>query len=154
MNLYSNPLIEHSRRPQNFRKIEDASLSQTKCNSLCGDEVTIFVKLATSQHCGAWELTFLSDISFTGQSCSVATACASLMTEALVGLSCASAIRKAEHLKQVVQGLATDSSLGTRGLEDFAQIAEGLKGFPGRLSCSLLGVDAFLDCLEGVSNGG
>ncbi|HMB60623.1 MAG TPA: SUF system NifU family Fe-S cluster assembly protein, partial [Xanthomonadales bacterium] len=75
--LYQEVIFDHNRNPRNFREIEDADRRIDGFNPLCGDRMTLFLKLDGN---------IVSDASFQGQGCAISTASASLMTEMLIGL--------------------------------------------------------------------
>src|SRR5260370_38326211 len=74
--LYQEVILDHSKRPRNFREIEGASGKAEGFNPLCGDKATVYVRL---------EGDVVKDVSFKGAGCSISTASASMMTEALKG---------------------------------------------------------------------
>ena len=74
--LYQEVVIDHSKRPRNFRKVEDATRTAEGFNPLCGDQLTLYVKLANG---------VIEDIAFQGAGCAISKASASLMTAALKG---------------------------------------------------------------------
>src|SRR3974377_374949 len=74
--LYQEVILDHHKRPRNFRKLEGTSRHVEGYNPLCGDKVTVYVKL---------ENDVVKDISFQGSGCAISTASASMMTESLKG---------------------------------------------------------------------
>ena len=74
--LYQEVILDHNRRPRNFRAIEQASRTQEGYNPLCGDRLTLYVKLDGDR---------IGDVAFQGSGCAISKASASLMTEALKG---------------------------------------------------------------------
>ena len=70
--LYQEVILDHNRRPRNFRAIDEASRTQEGYNPLCGDRLTLYVKLDGDR---------ISDVSFQGTGCAISKASASLMTE-------------------------------------------------------------------------
>src|SRR5690242_16691136 len=74
--LYQELILEHSRRPKNYRAIEGADRVVESRNPLCGDELTLWLKLDGDR---------VSDASFQGSGCAISRASASLMTEAVKG---------------------------------------------------------------------
>jgi SUF system NifU family Fe-S assembly protein len=75
--LYQEVIIDHARRPRNFRQLEGASQRVEAVNPLCGDQLTLYIQLAD----GA-----IADIAFEGNGCAISQASASLMTMAMKGL--------------------------------------------------------------------
>src|ERR1700739_870196 len=74
--LYRDVILDHNRRPRNFGSLVSAEPSGEGCNPLCGDRLTLRLKLNDDT---------ISDIRFEGQGCAISTASASLMTEAVKG---------------------------------------------------------------------
>ena len=74
--LYQDIILDHGRRPRNFRAIERPTHTAQGHNPLCGDRVTIYLDLDGDR---------ISDLSFEGRGCAISTAAASLMTEVLKG---------------------------------------------------------------------
>src|SRR5439155_9352696 len=72
--LYQDTILDHSKRPRNFREIADASATAVGHNPLCGDRVTVYLRLDDGT---------IADVSFVGQGCAISKASASLMTDAV-----------------------------------------------------------------------
>ena len=72
--LYQELILDHNKKPRNFRKLEDANRSAEGFNPLCGDKITLYVKIAGG---------VVQDIAFQGSGCAISTAAASLMTAAV-----------------------------------------------------------------------
>jgi nitrogen fixation NifU-like protein len=121
--LYQELIIDHSRRPRNFRRIERATHQAEGFNPLCGDKVKVYVDLEDG---------VLRDISFEGEGCAISKASASLMTEAIKGKSKV----EAEQMFSRFRDLATGSGHGS----DLGKLAvfSGLRGFPTRVKCATL----------------
>ena len=122
--LYRDVILDHNRRPRNFGPLEAADASAEGFNPMCGDRLTLRLKLAGDR---------IEDIRFEGQGCAISTASASLMTEAVKGKTRAEALR----LFGRVHGLLTDdAALG----EDLGKLAalSGVREFPARVKCASL----------------
>ncbi len=122
--LYRDVILDHNRRPRNFGPLEAADASAEGFNPMCGDRLTLRLKLAGDR---------IEEIRFEGQGCAISTASASLMTEAVKGKTRAEALR----LFGRVHGLLTDdAALG----EDLGKIAalSGVREFPARVKCASL----------------
>jgi nitrogen fixation NifU-like protein len=74
--LYQEVILDHSRRPRNFREMAEANRQAEGYNPLCGDRATVYLHV---------EDDVVQDVSFKGVGCSISTASASMMTEALRG---------------------------------------------------------------------
>lgn len=125
--LYQEVVIDHSKKPRNFRKVEGATCSAVGLNPLCGDQLTLYVKL---------EGGVIADIGFEGAGCAIAKASASLMTTALKGL------RREEALALFgrVHVLLTEGPDGAGTPEDLGKLAvlSGVWEFPMRVKCATL----------------
>ncbi len=121
--LYQDVIVDHSKRPRNRRKLEEAARRAEGYNPLCGDKLTVYVELVGD---------VLRDVAFEGFSCAVCTASASVMTETLKGKAQAEASRLAEAFRAMVtQGSEVP---GAPELGAFA----GVRAFPSRVKCALL----------------
>jgi nitrogen fixation NifU-like protein len=76
--LYQEVILDHSKRPRNFRALAGPSRHAEGYNPLCGDRITLYVKLEGDR---------IADIAFEGSGCAISTASASLLTETLKGKS-------------------------------------------------------------------
>ncbi len=74
--LYQNVILEHNRSPRNYRVMEDADRRAEGNNPLCGDQLTVWLKLDGD---------VISDVAFQGLGCAISRASASLMTAAVKG---------------------------------------------------------------------
>jgi nitrogen fixation protein NifU and related proteins len=133
--LYQDIILDHGRHPRNFRAIEHPSHFAQGHNPLCGDKVTVYLKLEGDR---------VADVSFEGRGCAISTASASLMTEILKGktLAEAEALFKTFHAK-VTGG---DPPATPAGLEEDAERLEpltGVKTYPARVKCATLAWHAF-----------
>ena len=138
--LYQDIILDHGRKPRNFRKLEHPSHFAHGHNPLCGDRVTVYLELDGDR---------IKDVSFEGRCCAISTASASLMTEVLKGrtLAEAQALFKAFHA-EVTGGEvpATDPALED-DLERLAPL-EGVKAYPARVKCATLAWHAFEAALK------
>ena len=125
--LYQGVILEHNKRPRNFRVIEHAQKALGN-NPLCGDKVSVFV---TTDAAGET----IEELSFKGEGCAICMASTSIMTERLKGakISEAKAIHEAFHTLVTTGELSDDPDLGK--LEVFAGVSE----FPVRVKCASLG---------------
>jgi nitrogen fixation NifU-like protein len=125
--LYQELILDHNRTPRNKREMEEPSVSAEGHNPLCGDEVTVFVKLDGER---------IEDISFVGQGCAISTASASLMTDALKGKSISEAEKVFGKFHQLLTEEGSDVDLG----EDFEKLEafSGVRDYPARVKCATL----------------
>ena len=123
--LYQEMVIDHGRRPRNFGPLPDANHYAEGFNPLCGDRLTLQLKIADG---------VIQDARFEGAGCAISTASASLMTEALKGcpISQAEALIASFQAMLTGQRQATDAALGK------LEILAGVREFPTRVKCATL----------------
>jgi len=92
--LYRDVILDHNRRPRNFGGLEPADACIEGFNPMCGDRLTLRLKLDDDK---------ISDIRFEGQGCAISTASASLMTEAVKGRTRADALRPTAQVTVVAE---------------------------------------------------
>jgi nitrogen fixation NifU-like protein len=123
--LYQEVILDHNRRPRNFREIDEASRRQEGYNPLCGDRLTLYVKLDGDR---------ISDVSFQGTGCAISKASASLMTEALKGKT----IDEARSLFDRFHDMVTSPpEIAAPDLGKLSVLA-GVREFPTRVKCASL----------------
>jgi nitrogen fixation NifU-like protein len=138
--LYQEVILDHSKRPRNLREIPGASHADGH-NPLCGDRATIYVKLNGD---------VIEDVSFVGRGCSISTASASMMTEALRGKTRAEAEALFERFHDLITG---DPSHPPRDAEGLGKLAvfSGVCEFPVRVKCAALAWHTLKAALEGAA---
>ena len=138
--LYQEVIIDHGRRPRNFREIEDATRTVEGVNPLCGDQLTLYVKLADGQ---------IEDIAFQGTGCAISQASASLMTAALKGKTQDEALA----LFGRVHAMLTEGPNGEAGPPELGKLTvlSGVWEFPTRVKCATLAWNALRSALESES---
>jgi nitrogen fixation NifU-like protein len=125
--LYQEVILDHNRRPRNFRVIEGASRTARGHNPLCGDRLTLYLTLDGDR---------IADAAFEGSGCAISKASASLMTEAVKGRT----IAEAEALFERFHAMVTappDAAPGGDGLGKLAVFA-GVRDYPARVKCASL----------------
>ena len=123
--LYQEVILDHNRRPRNFRAIEPASRKQEGYNPLCGDRLTLYVTLDDDR---------ISDVAFQGSGCAISKASASLMTEALKGKTVAEARALFERFHDMVTS-SPDTPAPDMGK---LSVLSGVREFPTRIKCASL----------------
>jgi len=124
--LYQQVILDHNKKPRNFRKIEPATHTAEGHNPLCGDQLTIYVSMANDE---------VNDVSFEGSGCAISKASASMMTQAVKRKSKQDVEQLFKEFHSMVTGELdehVDTKLGN--LEIFA----GVKEFPVRVKCATL----------------
>jgi nitrogen fixation NifU-like protein len=123
--LYQQVILDHNRAPRNFHEIPDANRTADGDNPLCGDQITLWVKLAGD---------VIEDVGFQGKGCAISQASASLMTTVVKGKTVAEAERLFERFHAMVAG-SGEADRGELGkLLAFA----GVREFPSRVKCANL----------------
>ena len=138
--LYQEVVIDHSKKPRNFRKPEDANRTAEGVNPLCGDEMTVYLKLAGD---------VIEDIGFQGAGCAISKASASLMTGAVKSKTKA----EAEALFQRVHSMLTEGPDAKVDPQELGKLAalSGVWEFPARVKCATLAWHTLRSALDGGS---
>ena len=123
--LYQEVILDHNRRPHNFRIIDNASAKQEGYNPLCGDRLTLYLKVADG---------VISDVAFEGAGCAISKASASMMTDAIKGRTVAEADALFERFHRMV------TTPPDRAVEDLGKLSSlaGVREFPVRVKCASL----------------
>jgi nitrogen fixation NifU-like protein len=132
--LYQEVILDHNKRPRNFRALAPATHHADGYNPLCGDKVTVYLDIHDE---------IIQDIAFQGSGCAISTASASLMTEALKGKPVAEVEHLFEEFHDVVTGVAEPS----RALGKLAILA-GVRDYPARVKCATLAWHTLRAALE------
>jgi nitrogen fixation protein NifU and related proteins len=135
--LYQEVILDHSRSPRNFRRLEGANRVAQGQNPLCGDQFALFLDLDGER---------VRDIGFQGSGCAISKASASILTEAVKG-------RTVTEIKQMFDRVHDLVTRGATGTEDLGKLAvfAGVHRFPARVKCAMLAWHAALAALEGRS---
>jgi nitrogen fixation NifU-like protein len=123
--LYQEVILDHNRRPHNFRVIDNASAKQEGYNPLCGDRLTLFLTLDGD---------VIKDAAFQGIGCAISKASASLMTDAVKGKTVAQA---RELFEQFHAMITSDTDTPAADLGKLSVFA-GVREFPTRIKCASL----------------
>jgi nitrogen fixation NifU-like protein len=136
--LYQAVILDHNKKPRNFRVLEEANRSAQGFNPLCGDRVTVYLDVEDG---------VVRKATFQGSGCAISTASASLMTQAVEGKPEGEVRRMFERFHRVVTGSAREAA-DTEGLGKLAVFA-GVREFPMRVKCATLVWHALQKALEG-----
>lgn|SRR3990167_3336816 len=124
--LYQELIVDHGRHPRNFKKLPHATNTKEGFNPLCGDRVTLFLKIENEK---------IVDASFEGKGCAISIASASLMIEALKGKS----IVDAKKIFDAFHYLVTNHNAGTSDVAlGKLSALKGVCEFPMRVKCATL----------------
>jgi nitrogen fixation NifU-like protein len=125
--LYQQVILDHNKKPRNFRRLEDATQHADGFNPLCGDQLSVYLRVADD---------VVEEVSFEGSGCAISKASASMMTQAVKGKSRDEAERLFAEFHRMVTGEldeeAEPNSLGR------LKIFSGVREFPARVKCASL----------------
>jgi nitrogen fixation NifU-like protein len=125
--LYQQVILDHNKKPRNFRKLESANHSAEGFNPLCGDHLTVYLSLEDDA---------VREITFEGSGCAISKAAASMMTQAVKGKT----KQEAEQLFSEFHGMVTgelDEETTANNLGNL-KIFSGVREFPVRVKCASL----------------
>ncbi len=124
--LYQEVIFDHNRNPRNFGKLADANHHADGNNPLCGDRLSLYLKI---------EDDVIADIRFEGMGCAISTASASLMTERLKGMK----VADAEALFRKFHAVVTADGNSGEGPElGKLSVLTGVRDYPARVKCATL----------------
>ena len=123
--LYQEVILDHNRRPRNFRTIASPSHHAEGYNPLCGDRLNLYVQVNGDT---------ITDVAFEGSGCAISKASASLMTDALKGKTVSEANSLFERFHRVV------TTPPDQPVEDLGKLSvlAGVREFPVRVKCASL----------------
>ncbi len=124
--LYQEILLDHNSKPRNFREVEEATQRAEGYNPLCGDKITLYLKLGDG---------LITDVGFQGSGCAISRASASMMTQSIKGQS----PEKAREIFEAFHEMLTqpDADLDYDTLGDLETLS-GVVEFPTRIKCAVL----------------
>ena len=137
--LYQSVILDHNKRPRNFREPEQANRRAQGKNPLCGDEISVYLTVDEDD--------VVQDVAFQGTGCAISTASASLMTEAIKGKP----EDEVRALFERFHGSVTsppDSEIDTDALGKLAVLV-GVREFPMRVKCASLAWHTMRSALDG-----
>ena len=124
--LYQEILLEHNSKPRNFRKLEDSSQTAEGYNPLCGDQITVYLKVEDS---------IIKDVGFQGSGCAISRASASMMTQSVKDQTLEKVTEVLESFHQMMTD--PDADLDYDALGDLESLA-GVIAYPTRIKCAVL----------------
>ncbi len=126
--LYQEVIIDHNKNPRNFHAMDDATSNADGFNPLCGDKLSLFIKIKDNH---------IKDASFTGCGCAISTASASLMTEMLKDKSVEDAheLFKKFHELMTLENFSEATQMQNIGK---LSVLAGVRIFPSRIKCATL----------------
>lgn len=123
MNIYREIIMDHYKSPRNFGALKEYDLTSHEYNPLCGDELTIYIKLDNNK---------IENIKFNGSGCAISIAASSILTEHLIG----------KDLKEI-------NSLKRENIMDML----GTELSVSRVKCAMLALVAMKNSLRMKENG-
>jgi nitrogen fixation NifU-like protein len=140
--LYQEVILDHGKRPRNFRRLDSANREAKGHNPLCGDKITVYLRLS--------EQGTVEEVSFEGRGCAISTASASLMTEMLKGKT----REEIAALFGAFHQMCThdEAPLLPEALQDDferLQVLSGVRRYPMRVKCATLPWHTMKAALEG-----
>ena len=139
--LYQQVILDHNRKPRNFRVLEGANHTAEGYNPLCGDQITLYLNVEDG---------VIKDAAFQGKGCAISKASASLMTAGVIGKR----VDEADALFQRVHAMLTsDSSHGDSNGDGVGKLAvfSGVREFPSRIKCAVLPWHTLRAALNGAA---
>ena len=122
--LYQEVIMDHNRRPRNFRKPDEANRQAEGFNPLCGDQITLYLAVEDDR---------IADVGFQAVGCAISKASASMMTESVKGLS----VGDAERVFAEFHSMITQEDFDPDVLGD-AELLQGVSRYPARIKCAAL----------------
>ena len=123
--LYQEVILDHNRRPRNFRVLPDATVEERGINPLCGDELTLYLRMDDDR---------IADASFQGSGCAISRASASMMTTLVKGKTRA----EADAMIEQFRGMATGREVTGGDLPSSLRAFAGVARLPQRVKCAVL----------------
>ncbi len=128
--LYQDLILDHSKRPHNFRVLDNANHEALGHNPLCGDRLMLYLTVDDNN--------VIQDVGFQGSGCAISVASASMMTDMLKGKS----LRQAETLFNYMHAACTSDNASAVGVDpddvDRLQALAGVRQYPIRVKCATL----------------
>lgn len=137
--LYQEVILDHSRHPRHFGKLEHATNSAQGYNPLCGDRVTIYLNVGKDGR--------IADIRFEGKGCAISQASASLMTGMIAGKTVAEAETLMGGFLNLVKGEEVEGL--NEDDRETLNVMAGVSAFPMRVKCATLAWHTMKSALEG-----
>jgi nitrogen fixation NifU-like protein len=139
--LYQEVILDHNKRPRNFRAMADASAHAEGHNPLCGDRVKVYVRLEGER---------IADVSFEGSGCAISKASASLMTDSVKGHT----IADTDALFHAFQTLVTAGPASSPSLDEVGklEVLAGVRDYPSRIKCATLAWHALQAAVHGAGD--
>jgi nitrogen fixation NifU-like protein len=136
--LYQEVILDHSRHPRHYGVLDQASHKAEGYNPLCGDKVTVYLKLGEDGR--------VADIKFEGKGCAISQASASMMVDMLMGRTGEEAERLMRGFLHLVKG--EDASDLPEDDRERLDVMAGISEFPMRVKCATLAWHTYKNAVE------
>ncbi len=136
--LYQQVILDHSKHPRNFRKMEQPDACANGNNPLCGDRINVYLRVVGG---------VVEEVTFEGSGCAICTSSASMMTEALNGkteIEAAVLFNSFHHALTEDEPHPEDVGLGK------LMVLKGVRNYPVRVKCATLAWHTFEAALKGL----
>lgn len=141
--LYQEVILDHGRKPRNFRRLDDADRTARGDNPMCGDRMELQLKLGADGS--------VADIGFQGRGCAISMASASLMTETVKGKSLAQAHALSDRFRELAMtGTCPDCGADLADEMERLTPLSGVHEFPSRVKCATLAWHTLNAALDGA----
>ena len=127
VDLYQEMVLDHNNRPRNFHKLDNASNTADGYNPLCGDQISVYLKVEDG---------VIADVGFQGVGCAISKSSASMMTQSVKGKT----VEEAEALFEEFHAMVTrdpGTEYKASGLGEL-EVLSGVCAFPNRIKCASL----------------
>jgi nitrogen fixation NifU-like protein len=133
--IYKEVILDHYKNPRNKRELSGAELTCSGNNPLCGDEITVFAHVEDGK---------VLEVTFQGAGCSISQSSASMMTEAVTGVTLDQARGLASTFRSMMAGEVEPNE------ETFGDLValKGVVKYPIRIKCAVLAWDVLQDALD------
>lgn len=139
--LYQTTILDHNKKPRNFRKPDGANREANGWNPLCGDKVTVYLTVGDDG--------VVEEVGFQGSGCAISTASASLMTQAVKGKTLDEVLEIFDRFHQLVAGPPdAEADLGALGK---LSVFSGVREYPMRVKCATLAWHTLRSAMRGDS---
>ena len=141
--LYQEVILDHGRKPRNFRRLDDATATARGDNPMCGDRIELFIRRDDDG--------IIADVAFQGRGCAISTASASLMTETVKGKTAEQAKALGHQFRELAMTGAC-AACETAFADDMERLAplSGVHEFPSRVKCATLAWHTLNAALDGA----
>lgn len=136
--LYQQIILEHNKKPRNFKVLESANAYSLGKNPLCGDQFAVYTRLNSDG--------IIEDIGFQGDGCAISKASASLMTNAIKGKSREVALQMKDEFQKLLTGELDENQPHHLGK---LTILSGVQSYPARVKCATLAWHTLGAALQG-----